>query len=280
MTNEAKKLCFVVTPIGGKDTSIRRHIEGIIDHAIIPALEGKYEVEVAHRKYEIGSINNRIINSIYAADLVVANLTTLNPNVMFELAIRYSFGKPAIVIAEQGTQLPFDIIDENTIFYENDPTGAYVLKEQLIKFESNIFFGDKKYGPIYKALSTAALYKDIESGNEVSNEKMLRYIINKLDVLEKDTRLERSIEYRGYFGVELRFTFKDNTEKESIVKITQSFWEPMGNVSVPQSLKDPIRVEFNLSMDKGPLDVILQAFKLQLDDSVFCDVNLLYMYTA
>lgn len=207
MPEGAKKVCFVVTPIGSKDDPIRRHIEGIIDYAITPALEGKYEVEVAHRKYDIGSINDRVIKSIYDADLVIANLTALNPNVMFELAIRYSFGKPAIVIAEQGTQLPFDIIDENTIFYDNDPTGAYVLKEQLIKFETNIDYYCKQYGPVYKALGRAALYNEIESGKNVSNEKMLRYIADKLDVLEiKDSKRKVSpdrfsaanLSFKGY----------------------------------------------------------------------------------
>ena len=65
----------------------------------------------------MGSINDRVIRNIYDSDLVIANLTQLNPNVMFEIGMRYSFGKPALVIAEEGTRLPFDVIDENTLFY-------------------------------------------------------------------------------------------------------------------------------------------------------------------
>lgn len=134
-----KKLCFVITPIGDNNSDIRRHIDGIIDQAIVPALGEKYDVVVAHRKYEIGSINDRVVRSVFEADLVIANLTNTNPNVMYELAIRYSFGKPAIVIAEEGTNLPFDVIDENTIFYRNDPTGANDLKQKLIEYEKPIY---------------------------------------------------------------------------------------------------------------------------------------------
>ena len=75
MSGKAKKTCFAVTSIGSEDSDIRRHIAEIIDYSTIPVLAGKYEIEVAHRKYEIGSINDRIINGIYAADLVIANLT-------------------------------------------------------------------------------------------------------------------------------------------------------------------------------------------------------------
>ena len=126
-----KKTCFVVTLIGDENTAIRRHIDGIIDQAIIPAIGAEFEIKVAHREYEIGSINDRVIEQVYNSDLIIANLTGLNPNVMFEIAIRYSFGKPAIVIAEKGTKLPFDIVDENTIFYINDPAGAAELKENI-----------------------------------------------------------------------------------------------------------------------------------------------------
>lgn len=146
----------------------------------------KFDVTVAHRKYEIGSINDRVIKSIYESDLVVANLTLLNPNVMFELGIRFSFGKPTIVIAEQGTNLPFDVIDQNTIFYINDPTGAAELKEKIIKFEENIDYKKEDYGPVFNVISKVPLYNVIESGKNVSSEQLLQYVINRLDTIEKN----------------------------------------------------------------------------------------------
>ena len=193
MTKEItkEKICFIITPIGNDNSEIRRHIDGIIDQSIIPALGDKYKIDVAHRKYEIGSINDRVISSIYEADLVIANLTTLNPNVMFELAIRYSYGKPAIVIAEKGTKLPFDIIDENTIFYVNDPAGANELKDKLQEFESNIDCNKHEYGPVYKAVTRIPIYKAIETGENVSNDKMMQYIIERLDGIEKSIDMRR-----------------------------------------------------------------------------------------
>lgn len=134
-----KKECSVITPIGDNNSDIRRHIDGIIEQAIEPALGGKYKIVTAHKEHAIGSINDRVVKSVLEADLVVANLTNINPNVMlYELAIRYSFGKPDIVIGEEGTKLPFDMIDENTIFYRNDPTEANELRQKLIEFQKTI----------------------------------------------------------------------------------------------------------------------------------------------
>ena len=107
---EQKKKCFIITPIGDETEPIRRHIEGIIEAAIKPALGEKYDIIVAHEISEPGSITKQVINEIYQDDLVIANLTGKNPNVMYELALRHAIAKPAIMIAEKGTALPSDII--------------------------------------------------------------------------------------------------------------------------------------------------------------------------
>ena len=188
--SDKKKTCFVITPIGDDNSDIRRHIDGIIDQVIEPAIGDKYTIIVSHREFEIGSINDRIIRSIYESDLVIANITNTNPNVMFELAIRYSFGKPAIVIAEKGTKLPFDVIDQNTIFYINDLVGAEDLKKEICKYEKKIDLGGMNYGPVYKVINKIPLYNEVETrgeaGEDVSKDKILDYIVDRLDTIEKN----------------------------------------------------------------------------------------------
>ena len=46
MSLKGKKTCFVVTPIDDEGSAMRRHIEGIIDQAITPAIEGDFEIKV------------------------------------------------------------------------------------------------------------------------------------------------------------------------------------------------------------------------------------------
>lgn len=180
-----KKTCFVVTPIGDENAPIRRHIDGIIDQAIIPAIGDEFEIKVAHREYEIGSINDRVIQRVCNSDLVIANLTGLNPNVMFEIAIRYSFGKPAIVIAEKDTKLPFDIVDENTIFYINDPAGAAELKENIKKFVQKIDWSKSEYGPVFSAIKNAAVINNIETGiQDKDSRDAFSFIAKRIDDLE------------------------------------------------------------------------------------------------
>jgi hypothetical protein len=124
--------CFIITPIGDHNSEMRRSADGLIDAAIKPVLrQHRLLAEVAHRNYDLRSITGRIVEHVVESKLVIANLTGLNPNVMYELAVRHAARKPVIVIAEFGTSLPFDLKDELAIFYRNDMRGVLELRKSL-----------------------------------------------------------------------------------------------------------------------------------------------------
>ncbi|EPY4661066.1 hypothetical protein ACXDIV_001844 [Klebsiella variicola] len=178
MSNKSK--CFIVTPIGNSDSPTRRKAQGILDAVIRPVLEDKgFEVFVAHEISSLGSITKQVIEHLLKDELVIANLTELNPNVMYELAVRHAVRSPVIAIAEDGTNLPFDISDERTIFYKNDMLGAYEFKPLFIKAIDAALEDNEPDNPIYR-VSDSLLIK--ESSNAPSVEK---YIMNRLDDIEK-----------------------------------------------------------------------------------------------
>lgn len=188
------KKCFIITPIGAENSEIRRQIDGVIDACIIPALED-FDVTVSHRINSTGSISNQIINHIYEDDLVIANLTLLNPNVMYELAFRHAIRKPIIVIKNKndGKQLPFDIKDDRTIFYTDDIKGSIELKEQIRGYLKEIDYKKQTDNPISRAIKdykTRELFKEEAKTNGNSLDST-GYILKRLD--EIDRKIDGSV---------------------------------------------------------------------------------------
>lgn len=182
-----KKTCFIVTPIGDPNSEIRRHIDGVIDASIIPALGNDYETIIPHRLYDLTTITKQIYQFLNECDLVIANLTGLNPNVMYELAVRFCIGKPVIIIIDDKTTLPFDVKDQRVIQYVNDSQGTIDLKDSIVKSLKKIDFSKVPSSPIHDALSEIALFKNLngeESTKEGVSDKAISLIMKKLDVLE------------------------------------------------------------------------------------------------
>ena len=152
-TEEQKKQCFIITPIGGDNTETRIKADGLIRAVILPVLdELDIEGKAAHQIDASGSITKQVIVRIVNDDLVIANLTELNPNVMYELAVRHAKRKPVVVLAEKGTVLPFDIAQERTLFYTNDMIGVEELKPRLKAAIEKALEEKDPDNPIYNAI--------------------------------------------------------------------------------------------------------------------------------
>jgi len=180
------KKCFIITPIGSDDSSIRRAAEGLLDAVIIPVAQKLgYKVEVAHRIAKAGSITNQVIEHILEDDMVIANLTGLNPNVMYELAVRHATRKPAVVLANRDTKLPFDISDERTLFFTNDMMGGFELAPQL---EQALFAAendDAPDNPVYRGKQASIIRASVTDDTQ-------KYIISMLEEIRtKQHSLER-----------------------------------------------------------------------------------------
>ena len=163
-----KKRCFIITPIGNDNDSIRRHIDGIIDAAIKPALEPDYEVVAAHKITETGTITKQIIKEIYQDELAIANLTGNNPKGSLDLKAAIRKYVANLDISKKGSPI-------HDIIHEID-ADAEVL----------------------------SIVKSSPKGNltQGSTDEILMHILKKLDQLEKMTErtqievLDSEREYR------------------------------------------------------------------------------------
>lgn len=76
-------------------------------------------------------VYQRIVNGIQRAAFVVADVTIPTLNVYYELGYAEALGKPIIVLAREGTELPFDTRDIPTTLFRNQTRLKAALRERL-----------------------------------------------------------------------------------------------------------------------------------------------------
>ncbi|HKW34449.1 MAG TPA: hypothetical protein VJN92_15670 [Candidatus Acidoferrum sp.] len=113
----SKLKAFVIMPFVERDA---KHAQGffseVLRSLITPAAKDSgFTVRTANRQ---GSdvIQSTIVNDLLEADLVIADLTEHNPNVMFELGMRMAEDKPVVLIKALGTGPLFDVDNMLRVF--------------------------------------------------------------------------------------------------------------------------------------------------------------------
>src|SRR6266404_769263 len=130
--------CFVIGPIGnelaaiGSPERVRYEMAVEIWEKIIqPACFGHDLSPIrADTVARPGEITEQVFSFIRDADLLVADVTGGNANVMYELGLRHTVNKRTIQIGEHG-QLPFDISAIRTIQFTRTPAGLVDGRKKL-----------------------------------------------------------------------------------------------------------------------------------------------------
>lgn len=113
--------CFVIMPISDKQGYPIGHFTKVYEQIFKPAIK-----EAGYKPYRVdedclsSSIIQKIYDGLTKAPMAICDLSSANPNVLYELGIRHSFDLPVILVKDEKTNFIFDISTINTVTYQSD----------------------------------------------------------------------------------------------------------------------------------------------------------------
>lgn len=199
-----KEKCGIIMPIS--ETSLLynedhwKDVKGIITEAADMA---SYDAQLVSESKGVNYIHHNIVQNLYTSKIVICDISTLNPNVMFELGLRFVFDKPIIIIKDDKTPNIFDINIINYIEYPSNLRYAAIVqfKEHLkTQIEDTIEISNKGgYSPFLGHFKDIEITPPILEKETMSSDKL---IIDKLEQIQY--RLSRIENYSFINNIENR----------------------------------------------------------------------------
>lgn len=132
-----EKECFVIMPFSDRENPFDSKWDDLFDNHIKPAVEdANYGYVCIRSLYPHGNFMRDIVNHLANAEIVIAVLTELRPNVMYELGVRNALRRKTILLAEKGSSVLSDLNAFIALYYsietkKGQDALAKVIKERL-----------------------------------------------------------------------------------------------------------------------------------------------------
>ena len=208
-----EKICFVIMGFGKKtdlSDGVTIDLDKTYQNIIKPSVtESGYKCVRADEVQDTGLIDRSMYALILKADLVIADISTFNPNALYELGVRHAV-KPyttIIIKAESTSKIPFDIDHTRVFSYKHlgedigvDESNRMkkLLKEKIANIDNSVPIKDS---PVYAYLQTLTQptidddeYKDIVGILAEKNECLFALTENAR-ILMHDNKFEEAAKY-------------------------------------------------------------------------------------
>lgn len=278
-----RKTCFVIMGFGEKmDYNNSREVDlDIIYNRVIKKVFEKDllgytlirsdEIEIAHL------IDSSMYAMIMKSDLVIAVISTLNANALYELGIRHAERPFSTIIMMQNSErsfIPFDLRNANILFYDDynhklSRKEAKVIRSRLKKFVENTEMSVID-SPVYGALPVEqrpnnidAQYKHIlESFQNPDKNDTVRHKLKQLSICMKTEDFAQAEK----IWFELHKIFPEDVYITQKLAFTQ--YKKMEHVSDKKIKEDALNIALETIMTLGP-DKSLDLETLGLTGAIY-----------
>ncbi|MFA6246258.1 MAG: hypothetical protein WC615_04915 [Mucilaginibacter sp.] len=115
-----REVCGIIIPISNTDGYPLGQWEDVLNILMEVIDLAGFDGKVVSDSKVSNIIHGEIVKNLYSNPIVICDVSSKNPNVMFELGLRLAFDKPTIVIKDDATDYNFDTSPIRHISYPKD----------------------------------------------------------------------------------------------------------------------------------------------------------------
>lgn len=191
MKDENRELCFVMMPFTTPESyNDEKHFDKIYEQIFEPAIRNAgYEPYRVDQNKICDSIIGKIFEAVRECPMAICDLSSKNPNVLYELGLRQAYNKPVVLVQDDVTERIFDVSGISTVTYknhrlvENVEEAINIISEAIIQTKNG---QNKTLASIIKAQD--ADYESITVGENDKLQIALNTILNDVKELKEQQR--------------------------------------------------------------------------------------------
>jgi nucleoside 2-deoxyribosyltransferase len=123
-----QKTCFFLMPFSAP---FNEYYEQVFKPAVIEAGFKPYR---ADEIYGSRPFMQDILDSIKKSDVILAEITGRNPNVMYEMGVAYAWKKPIVILSQTMEDVPFDLRHYRVLIYKTiEPNWPSKLRSGIVE---------------------------------------------------------------------------------------------------------------------------------------------------
>lgn len=172
-------------PISNNQNYSDGHFDRVYNHLIVPACEiAGFKAVRADEIINTNYIALDIIKRIIESEMAICDLSSQNPNVLYELGIRQAFNKPVTLLKDKNTKRIFDIQGFRDFEYDSSLRidNVQIEVENLAELIINTYNSQgEEINSLVSLLSISPA--KMKENKKISSETEL--ILNSLSILDK-----------------------------------------------------------------------------------------------
>lgn len=231
---EEKKVCFVIMPIADTEGYEIGHFNRVYEYIIKPAIiKSGFKPLRADEVNKANFIIIDILKQIISTDIAICDLSSRNPNVLYELGIRQAFNLPVCLLKDKKTSRMFDIQGFRDVEYDEKLRIDNVEKtvEQLAENILNTY--ESKGKDINSIIQLMGIKPaEIKTTTEISTDtsiilESINNLNNKVRNIQSEFNLSESKKLSNL--IETSITYNDDDDDDVIIENNRRSIYKMGS---------------------------------------------------